>query len=108
MDGGNQSPVYVYISLQGGWYSVYGTSLSVQLWAGVMAIANGLRGSTPLTASLNDLYVDATGSFYATNYRDITSGKAGSFSAGPGWDFITGLGSQSVNSLVPSFLTSNP
>ncbi len=25
-------------------------------------------------------------------YRDITSGTAGSFSAGPGWDFITGVG----------------
>ncbi|HEV2173476.1 MAG TPA: S53 family peptidase [Nitrospira sp.] len=109
MDGGNQSPVYVYISLQGGWYSVYGTSLSVQLWAGVVAIANGLRGSsTPLAAALNDLYVDAAGApsslAYIDNYRDITSGKAGSFSAGSGWDFITGLGSPKVDSLVPSYL----
>jgi len=27
------------------------------------------------------------------NLRDITLGTAGAFSAGPGWDFVTGVGS---------------
>jgi len=107
MDGGSGSPVYVYISDQGGWYAVYGTSLSVQLWAGVTALANGLR-STPLNGTLGDLYADAAGAptsaLYIDNYRDITSGQAGSFSAAPGWDFVTGLGSPLVSSLVPLYL----
>jgi subtilase family serine protease len=107
MNGGSASPVYTYISDQGGWYAVYGTSLSVQLWGGVIALANGQR-STPLDGTLADLYADAGGipssAPYTANYRDITSGQAGSFSAGPAWDFITGLGSPLVNSLVPSYL----
>jgi len=107
MDGGGSSPVFVYISLQGGWYAVYGTSLSVQLWAGVIAIADGLR-STPLKASLSDLYADAAGApssaLYIDNYRDIVSGGTRKFSSTPGWDFVTGLGSPLVNSLVPSYL----
>jgi uncharacterized membrane protein len=107
MDGGSTSPVYVLISDQGGWYAVYGTSLSVQLWGGVIALANGLR-STPLNGTLADLYTDAAGApssaLYFDNYRDITSGTAGSFSAGAGWDMVTGLGSPLVNSLVPSYL----
>jgi uncharacterized repeat protein (TIGR01451 family) len=107
MDGGAISPVSVLISGQGGWYSVFGTSLSVQLWAGVVAIANGLHGS-PLTGILNALYTDAAGAPssmpYTNNYRDSTAGSAGSFSAGPGWDFITGVGSPLVSSLVPSYL----
>jgi subtilase family serine protease len=105
MDGGNASPVSVYISDQGGWFSVYGTSLAVQLWAGVMATANGVL-STPLSAVLGNLYTAAAGApssaLYGENYRDITSGTAGNFSAGLGWDFITGLGTPLVNSLVPS------
>jgi len=107
MNGGSSSPVYTYISGQGGWFSVYGTSLSVQLWGGVIALANGVR-SAPLDGTLADLYADAAGiplsAPYTANYRDITSGQAGSFSAGPAWDFITGLGSPFVNSLVPSYL----
>ncbi|HUI81674.1 MAG TPA: hypothetical protein VLY24_27310 [Bryobacteraceae bacterium] len=107
MNGGGTSPVYVLISNQGGWYAVYGTSLSVQLWAGVIALANGLR-STPLNGTLADLYADAAGApssaLYIDNYRDIVSGTAGSFSTGAGWDMVTGLGSPLANSLVPSYL----
>jgi subtilase family serine protease len=103
MDGGGLSPVYVLISGQGGWYAVYGTSLSVQLWAGVIALANGLHVA-PLSGTLGYLYADAAGPAYSTNYRDITSGQAGSFSAGPGWDFVTGLGSPLANSLVNTLI----
>src|SRR5579862_7967492 len=107
MDGGNSSPVAVYISDQGGWFAVYGTSLSVQLWGGVVAIANGLHGSG-VNGMLRDLYFATAGipssPPYTNNYRDITSGTAGSFSAGPGWDFITGLGSPLTTSLVPTLI----
>jgi subtilase family serine protease len=107
INGGSSSPVYTYISDQGGWFAVYGTSLSVQLWGGVVALANGMR-STPLDGTLADLYADAGGiplsAPYTANYSDITSGQAGSFTAGPAWDFITGLGSPLVSTLVPSYL----
>jgi subtilase family serine protease len=111
MSGGDVSAVAVQVSLQGGWFEVYGTSLSVQLFAGVTAIANGLR-ATPLNGTLADLYADAvgapTGTPYISNYRDITgyySGeRSGVFPAVKGWDFVTGLGSPLVNSLVDGYL----
>jgi hypothetical protein len=81
--------------------------LSVQLWAGVIALANGLHG-TALSGTLGALYTNAGGipslAPYINNYRDITSGQAGSFSAGPGWDFVTGLGSPLANTLVNALI----
>lgn len=108
MDGGNNSAVSVYISKQGGWYGVYGTSLAVQLYAGLLATANGERPS-PMNSALSDLYAAAAGaptsSLYLGDFRDITSGTAGSYSAEPGWDFVTGLGSPRAGSLVPFLVT---
>jgi subtilase family serine protease len=104
MNGGNTSAVAVYVSGQGGWYGVYGTSLAVQLYAGFIATVNGMRGR-PLTSALSDVYAAAAGaptsSGYLSDFRDITSGTAGSFSAGAGWDFTTGLGSPLAGSLAP-------
>jgi hypothetical protein len=37
-------------------------------------------------------YVPAPSNYYK-NFRDITSGSAGVFSAGLSWDFVTGIGS---------------
>ncbi len=112
MSGGDASYVAVMLSLQGGWGGVYGTSLSVQMFAGVVAIANGVRGNA-LNGTLADLYTDATGApsstEYLANYRDITAyyptERPGSFLVGKGWDFVTGLGAPLVNSLVLSYLT---
>jgi subtilase family serine protease len=103
ISGGPSSAVSVLVSDQGGWYEVYGTSLAVQLYAGIIGDANGKRGSAPLSSTLSDLYADAAGAPHSTpyisNFRDITSGTAGSFSSGLGWDFVTGLGSPLLNSL---------
>ena len=102
MDGG--TPVSVYISKQSGWEGVYGTSLSVQIYAGFIATVNGGRVKS-LSSALGDLYSAAAGeptsSLYLSDFRDITSGTAGRFSAGPGWDFTTGLGSPHAGSLAP-------
>jgi hypothetical protein len=37
--------------------------------------------------------MDAKSSSYASYFRDIASGSNGNYSAGPGYDFVTGLGS---------------
>jgi subtilase family serine protease len=111
MSGGDVSAVAVQVSLQGGWFEVYGTSLSVQLFAGVIADANALR-ATPLNGTLADLYTDgaggSTGTPYISNYRDVTAYSAGEhaggFAAAKGWDFVTGLGAPLVNSLVYGYL----
>jgi subtilase family serine protease len=71
-----------------GWMIFGGTSVSAPALAGIINSAAALNG---LAASTNDelwrIYKLPT-----TAYRDITSGKAGSFTAGSGWDFVTGVG----------------
>jgi kumamolisin len=72
-----------------GWLVFGGTSVSSPSLAGIVNLAGHHLGSNEL-ATLYSGY-DA-GSYYA-NFRDITSGNAGSYSAGFHWDFVTGIGS---------------
>jgi kumamolisin len=65
-----------------------GTSAVAPLWAGLIALANAAN-KTPAGFVNPTLY--AAGAKKA--FRDITSGNNGAFSAGPGWDACTGLGS---------------
>jgi subtilase family serine protease len=109
-DADPNTGVYVYDSFYfggGGWFQVGGTSLSAPSWAGLVALADQGR-STPL--STNNLtsrteYNAATGTVYASNYHDITTGSNG-HPAGPGYDLVTGVGSPQANNLVP-WLISN-
>jgi subtilase family serine protease len=79
-------PVYDSLGYSGqyGWFQVGGTSAGAPQWAAIQALG--------LTASNNNFYQDAKSSAYASYFRDITSGSNG-YSAGPGYDYVTGLGS---------------
>jgi hypothetical protein len=85
------------------WFNgfVGGTSLSSPLWAGMMAVANqgrsilGLGTLDGRSQTLPRLYT-----LNANDFHDITSGTAGSFSAGPGYDLITGRGSPKAPQLL--------
>jgi hypothetical protein len=109
-DANPDTGVYVYDSFMrggGGWYEVGGTSVGAPSWAGVIALADQSR-STPLTTdnlTSRTEYNAATGSIYATNYHDITTGSNG-HAAGHGYDLVTGLGTPQGNNLVP-WLTAN-
>jgi kumamolisin len=66
-----------------------GTSAVAPLWAGLVALINQSVGKP--VGFINPLLYeagDASGDFH-----DITSGNNGAYSAGPGWDACTGLGS---------------
>jgi parallel beta-helix repeat protein len=78
--------VYDSIPYQGssGWWNVGGTSVGAPQWAAIQALG--------LSANNVNFYVDAASSGYASYFRDITSGSNG-YSAGPGYDLVTGLGS---------------
>ncbi len=98
-------PIYDSTGILGlkGWFKVGGTSAASPQWAALVALADQGR-ATPLSS--NDLtnmpvYDAAAASVYAANYTDITSGSNGGFSAGPGYDFVTGLGSPLANNIVP-------
>jgi kumamolisin len=84
---GDASPETGYnILVDGEQEIVGGTSAVAPLWAGLIALINQQRG-TPV-GFVNPALYAAPSAFY-----DITSGNNGAFSAGPGWDACTGLGS---------------
>lgn len=86
-----------------GWSIGGGTSAGTPQWAALAAIVNSQR-ATPLSYLGASIYAAPSASF-----RDITSGTNGTYSCGPGYDEVTGLGSPLAGSLVPDLTAaSNP
>ncbi len=84
---GDASPTTGYnVLVDGSAEVVGGTSAVAPLWAGLIAIVNQLKGSP--VGFINPALYASTGAF-----NDIVSGNNGAFSAAPGWDACTGLGS---------------
>lgn len=86
------------------WLQVGGTSLSTPMWAGIMSIVDqgramaGLSSLDGATQTLPALY-----QLPATDFHDITSGSNGTpnYSAGVGYDLVTGRGTPVANKLIP-------
>ena len=88
---GDADPSTGYSILVDGQTAVIGgTSAVAPLWAGILALANAqlAAASKPTVGFVNPALYGAPASF-----NDIVSGNNGAFSAGPGWDACTGLGS---------------
>ena len=85
------------------WIQVGGTSLATPLWAGLIAIADqglvqaGLPTLDGPSQTLPRLYAASDASFH-----DIISGSNGGFTAGPGYDLVTGRGSPVADVLIPT------
>ncbi len=94
---GDADPETGYNVLVDGKSSVIGgTSAVAPLWSGLIALLNQKLGA-PLGFLQPTLY----GLPVADNaFRDIVTGSNGAFSAGPGWDPTTGLGSPSGENLL--------
>ncbi len=94
--------VAVYDSEDGDWGKVGGTSAASPQWCAITAIANSMRaamGKGPIGANfLNVVYANPQ------VFHDITQGFNGTCGtmcqAGPGWDFVTGLGSPMAPQVV--------
>lgn len=110
--------VYIYDSVRyegySGWYEMGGTSAGAPQWAGLIALADQGRaanGLAPLGSvqTLTALYSLYNTSAYAQDFHDITTGSnAGGYSAGVGYDRVTGLGSPVANNLVSYLAGYNP
>ena len=72
-----------------------GTSAVAPLWAGLLALINQSLGTN--VGYVNPLLYGAKAE---AAFHDITSGNNGSYSAGPGWDACTGLGSPNGAALL--------
>ena len=102
--------VYDSVKYEGttyGWLQVGGTSAGAPQWSALLAIADqgrALSGQPALNSTspqevMNILYENPA------DFHDITSGTStGSpqYSAGPGYDYVTGLGSPIANLIVGS------
>ncbi len=90
---GNADPSTGYRVLVDGTAAVYGgTSAVAPLWAALIArLAQAAGRSFGLLAA--ELYRYAAPGQPAAGFRDVTAGDNGAYSAGPGWDACTGLGS---------------
>ena len=83
-----------YSSSAGGWHVFGGTSFGAPMWAGQLASALSAGG---LSSGLGDIHA----ALYAapSAFRDVTSGANGFYTAGSGYDLVTGLGSPQWTSL---------
>jgi kumamolisin len=97
---GDADPVTGYHIYSGGQARVVGgTSAVAPLWAALvsrLAEATGKRFGLLQTA----LYAGVTPGTAAPGFRDITSGDNGAYTAGPGWDACSGLGSPDGTALA--------
>ena len=106
MDGDLTTGMTLYLSDEGGWTTIGGTSLSSPLSAGVWARMLQVHGALGFAAPL--LYAEYTNYTAGSDtgvqpvtrpyggFHDILIGSNGAFTALPGYDYTTGLGSFDV------------
>jgi subtilase family serine protease len=94
-----------------GWFTVGGTSCSAPQWAGLVAIADQISGTSLgfINPALYKIGSDPTR--YAADFYDVTQGNNGAFAptipgyfASQGWDAVTGLGTPNAANLAPDLV----
>lgn len=111
-------PVTAGIPCSTGWYVVGGTSSSSPQWAGLIAVANQMNqakhpGSPNLGYINPALYQIASNpTKYSKDFFDVTVGNnqtdpsVPGYSASPGWDPVTGLGTPNAANLLCDLIAS--
>jgi hypothetical protein len=91
-----------------GWTNVGGTSAAAPQWAALIAIAD--QGRALAGQSSLDGFSHALPKLYQLqgDFHDITSGSNGAYSAGPGYDLVTGLGSPYANLIASALIDAPP
>jgi hypothetical protein len=104
--------VSVYDSYNNGyvtpWSSIGGTSAGAPQWSALIAIANqgrALYGLPTLDGPSQTLPMIYSAS--SLDFNDITSGSNKGYSAGPGYDMVTGLGSPKADLVAYSLIGQN-
>jgi subtilase family serine protease len=97
-----------------GWYALGGTSLATPQWAGLIGIAAQMKGSGLglINPALYSIANDPAK--YADDFYDVTVGSNQSnqdvpgYTATPGWDPTTGLGTPNAANLIPDLVAATP
>ena len=85
-----------YFIVNGAWYTVGGTSISAPQWAGFWAELDQVSGGNGLGHPGATLY----GLCGTSAFHDVTTGSNGDYSAAPGYDLVTGLGTIDARLLI--------
>ena len=93
------------IAFGGSFHGITGTSVGTPQWAGIAALSEQVAGHRLPQLNIR-LYHLAKSRDYAIGLHDITTGNnsfagVNGWSAGAGWDPVTGLGTPDVAKLVP-------
>ena len=97
------------LSADNPWEAVGGTSLSTPIWAALIALANQGRASAREATLNSPSPIDTQTALYnlpQSDYNVISSGDNG-YSAAPGYNLVTGLGTPIANLLVPDLIAWN-
>jgi kumamolisin len=95
-----------FLVLNGRPLGIGGTSWSAPVWAGFCALMNEARekAGKAFLPFLNPLIYPLIGT---DSFRDITAGTNGDFTAGPGYDLITGIGVPNIGQLTKALTDGN-
>jgi len=86
-----------------------GTSIAAPQWSGFLTLVGEARASAgkgPI-GQLAPIIYAMSQTDQAASFNDVTSGSNGQYSAGPGWDAVTGLGSMKASALL-QYLVEQP
>jgi subtilase family serine protease len=96
-----------------GWYVIGGTSVACPQWAALVAIADQMNGGGLGLINPALYQVAANPAQYAADYFDVTTGNnqtdpsVPGYSATPGWDPVTGLGTPNAAQLLPALVAAS-
>lgn len=105
LDGG------VLVRFTGVWFLFGGTSAGSPQWAGILAIGDQKAGYNLGFINKALYHIGQANPHYAASFFDITTGNNSvppyvdpGFSAGPGWDATTGLGSPKTDEVIDNLI----
>jgi hypothetical protein len=84
-----------------------GTSLLAPCWTGLFALANQGRSAAGQATLNSSTSTDAQQALYSlpqSDFNSITSGSNGGYTAGAGYNMVTGLGTPVADRLVPDLV----
>lgn len=88
-------------------YQTSGTSAVAPMWAGAWVVGNQIVGQNMGHAAplLYRILRSDAGTSYPRSFHDVTSGSNGAYSAGPGYDMGTGIGTPDWSGLYSDLQT---
>ena len=98
--------VYAHTNGVAGWITIGGTSMAAPQWSGFMALVAEARerAGKGTLGYMPPIIYGMSSSDKASSFHDITSGSNGAYTAGPGWDAVTGLGSMNADALLSNLV----